>query len=564
MLFKKQFIPFIIFLFISIVLFAQENPDDKKATQAMNTFLDAEKYKMLENYEEAINLYLKTLEIDESYDPAMYELGRIYTMQQNFDEALRWIENAYQIDSENKWYAQLLINLYRNSYQLEEALTVYEKLLDLEPNNTDYLQEIAGLYSLMERYDQAILSLERIEKIDGISERTRFQMRKIYLQQNDFKNAINSLIKLNEIYPEEEKYCNMIAELYMQKGDSDEALKWYNKVLDINPYNPYIQITLADYYAKQGQQDKAYEYLKEGYSNPNLDIDTKVQVLINYFEAKEQRAIVKERAYELAKILVETHTDNPKSHAIYGDLLYSDSLYQEAANSFMKVIELDSTRQLVWQQLLFSLSMTKNSDSLLMNYSSKAIQLFPEMEFPYYVNAISNFQLGNTEKVIEVLEQGLYFVTNPALKEQFFMFLGDAYHEIGDNEQSYKNYEKCLAINPDNSFVLNNFAYYLSLENRELEKAKEMAARSVELDPNENNLDTYGWVLYQLEDYNEALKYIQQSIDKSEKPSAVVLEHLGDVYLKLGDKKKARIYWKRAIKAGGEKELLEKKIKEND
>lgn len=560
---SKQTLFLLLTLLFSLYSFSQNSNEDEKAKKAMNTFLDAEKNKMLENYAEALNLYQKTLEIDETYDPAMFEMGRIYAMQQNFGEALRWVENAYQIDEENKWYAQLLINLYKNNYQLNEALGVYEKLLDQEPNNTDYLNEISGLYVLLEQYDEAISCIMKIEKIDGVSEKTRFQMRKIYLQQNDYESAIDALIKLNELYPSEEKYCSMIAELHMQTGDNENALKWYNKVLEINPDNPYIQITLADFYDKQGQQDKAYEYLKDGYSNPNLDIDTKVQVLVNYFEAKEQKTIIKERAYELAKVLVNTHPENPKSHAIYGDLLYSDSLYREAANEFMKVIELDSTRFPVWQQLLFSLSMT-NQDSLMLEYSSRAIEQFPQMEFPYYVNAISNFQLGNTQKVVDVLEQGLYFVTNPALKEQFYMFLGDAYHELGDSEKSYENYEKCLALNPENSFVLNNYAYYLSLENNRLEKAEEMALRSVEIDPNENNLDTYGWVLYQIGKYEEALKYILLSVEKSKEPSAVVLEHLGDVYHKLGEIKKARNYWKKAIKAGGDKELIEEKIKQND
>lgn len=559
----KRIIPFLFFIAISLFSFSQNTQNENKDKNAMNTFLDAEKNKMLENYDEAKKLYLKTLEIDKSYDPAMFELGRIYVIQQNYSEALRWVENAYQVDPNNKWYAQLLIKLYRNNYQLAEALDVYEKLLDQEPNNTDYLQEIVGLYTILEKYDKAIESLKKIEKINGISENTRMQMRKIYLQQNDYPNAINALIKLSDSYPKEEKYCNMIAELYMQSGNKEEALKWYKKVLEINPGNPYIQITLADFYGKQGKQDQAYEYLKEGYSNPNLDIDTKVQVLVNYLQTKEQKTIIKDRAYELAEILVNTHPDDPKSHAIYGDLLYSDSLYQKAATEFIKVIEVDSSRYPVWQQLLLSLSMN-NEDTLMVEYSQKAIEKFPQMEFPYYVNAMANFQLGNTDKVIEILEQGMYFVTNPALKEQFYMLLGDAYHDQGDTNKAYDNYEKCLAINPENSFVLNNYAYYLSVENKDLDKAEKMAAKSVELDPNGNNLDTYGWVLYQQGKYEEALNYILQSLEKTENPSAVVLEHLGDVYQKLGEHKKARSYWKKAIKAGGDQKMLEQKIKQND
>lgn len=560
---KPKYWILLVFICCSAIVFSQDITDDDKSRQAMNTFLDAEKNKMLENYPEAIKLYEKTLQIDANYDPAMFELGRLYVLQQKYDDALIWLEKAHQLDPQNKWYSLLLIDLYRNNYQIKEAAEVYATLLEEEPNNTEYLLSVSGLYALLEDYDKALACMDKIEEIDGLSEKTSFQKRSLYLQQQEVDKAIEVMIQLSDAYPEEEKYCSMIAEMYMQEQKTEEALVWYQKVLRINPNNPYIQITLADFYSKAGDKEMAWEYLKDGYLNPNLDIDTKVQVLVNYFEAssKNQETILKSRAYELAEILVSTHPDNPKSHAIYGDLLYSDSLYAEAANEFITVIELDSTRYPVWQQLLYSLSMI-NDHQQMADYSYRAMEQFPELEFPYYVNAISNFQLGNIDQVISSIEQGLYFVSNEALKEQFYMFLGDAYHEVGEATKAYDSYDKCLGINPDNSFVLNNYAYYLSLENKDLDKAAGMAKKAVELDPNENNTDTYGWVLYQLGEYEEALKYIEESVNMTEKPSAVVYEHLGDVYLKLSDIKKAKSYWKKAKKAGGDALVLDEKIKQ--
>lgn len=547
--------------FLSMILTTSlaQNKDDDNAKLAMNSFLDAEKNKMLDNYPEAIKLYEKTIEIDSTYDPAMYEMARLFVMQQKYTEALYWAEKAYKLDSTNKWYALILIDLYRNNYQINKAAAVYENLLTQEPINTDYLMGLSILYTALEKYEKALNLVKEVERINGISEMTRFQMRNLYLQKEEFGQAVASMIELSDAFPDEEKYCSMIAEMYMQNKQPEKALKWYQKVLEINPNNPYIQITLADYYGKTGDQIKAYEYLKQGYSNPNLDIDTKIQVLVNYFETKDEKPIIKERAYELANILVKTHSDEPKAHAIYGDLLYSDSLYLEASEQFLKVIELDSTRYPVWEQLLYSLSML-NSYREMADYSSRAIKLFPQMQFPYYVSAIANFQLGNIDQVIENLEQGLYFVNNKGLEEQFYMFLGDAYHEKGEADKAYENYEKCLKLNPKNSFVLNNYAYYLSLENKELEKAAKMAKTAVETDPNENNLDTYGWVLYQLGKYEEALEYIGQSIELKENPSSVVLEHMGDVYWKLGEQKKAEKFWKKAIKAGGDETMLNEKL----
>jgi tetratricopeptide (TPR) repeat protein len=559
-----RLIPVFLFLLMFSIsnVYSQDSSAEKKAKLAMNTFLDAEKNKMLENYSEAVKLYEKTLEIDDSYDPAMFQLAHLYIFQQKYKEALYWCEKAHQLDPNNKWYSLLLIDLYKNNYQLADAADVYKSLLKNNATNTEYLLKLADLQSVLGEIDKAIANIEKVEKLDGITEKTSLKKKNIYLQQKDFDQAMQVMIELSNAFPKDEKYCSMIAEMYMKNKQPEKALVWYQKVLEINPENPYIQITLADYYSKSGDLEKAYDYLKEGYANPHLDLDTKIQVLLNYFNASSTQKLMKPHAFELAEILVNTHPDEPKSHAIYGDLLFRDSLYTKAVVEFKKVITLDSTRYAVWEQLLYSLSMLNESQEMA-SYSERAIEQFPEMEFPYYVNAIANSQLGHTKKVIATLEKGLYFVSNDQLLEQFYMFLGDAYHENGQKEKAYEAYEKCLSLNPDNSFVLNNYAYYLSLENSNLKKAEKMASHAVKTDPNSNNLDTYGWVLFQLGKYKDAKKYILQAIESEGQASDVVLEHMGDVYYKLGDKKAAKSYWKKAKKAGGKREILLKKIKED-
>jgi len=565
-LFKDTLYKYLLIVVLGLIISnvsAQDVDDVDKSKLAMNTFLDAEKNKMLENYPEAAKLYEKTIDIDSEYDPAMFELGRMYLYQQKFEEALFWVEKAHKIDPTNKWYSLLLVDLYRNNYQIADAIDVYLGLLEQEPTNTDYLLNLSRLYHTIDDYKEAIATLEKVEKLEGIVERTSFLKRDIYLQEKDFDKAVATMIELSNTYPQEEKYCLMIAEMYMKNRQAKDALVWYDKVLSINPDNPYIQITLADFYVKMGDKAKAYEYLKDGYANPHLDLDTKVQVMINYLNAKDGNSIKKENAFELAKILTEVHPTEPKSFAIYGDLFFQDSLYAEASQQLIKSIALDSSNYAIWEELLYSLSMERN-DTALAEYSQRTINLFPEMDFPYYVNAISNYQLGNTKKVISALETGLYFVSNDQLMEQFYMFLGDAYHTDNQNKKAYEAYEKALKLNPDNSLVLNNYSYYLSLENKQLEKAAQMAKRSIEIDPNANNLDTYGWVLYMQKNYEDAKKYIGQAIDVSEDPSPEVLEHMGDVYLMLGELKMAKSYWRKAKKAGGNVDVLNRKLKRGD
>ena len=74
-------------------------------------------------------------------------------------------------------------------------------------------------------------------------------------------------------------------------------------------------------------------------------------------------------------------------------------------------------------------------------------------------------------------------------------------------KQCYKAYDRSLRYDPDNAMVLNNYAYFLSLEERDLEKALAMASRATALtDNNPTYLDTHAWVLFKLGRVDEARK----------------------------------------------------------
>lgn len=543
---KKTLFSFIIMLmFLSV-----QSQNTEMNNRALSTYLDAENAFMLEDYSSALSLYQEVLKNDADFDPAMFQLARIYLFRNQVEKAYKWADEAYKRDPKNKWYALLLIDLYKHNNKAEEAIEVYQKLLVDDETNTDYLNSLSQLYMHTQNAEAALATYNQLEKIEGISERLSFLKRDIYLNTGGLDKAILEMIKLSQGFPENSQYISMVAEMYMGSGEKEKAFMFYQKVLDVNPSDPYIRITLSDYYQQKGEIDLAFENLRHGYANPNLDLETKTQVLMGLFERKnisEKR--IRTESLKLGEILVETHPDKPGSHAIYADMLFRDSLYTEAAKEYCEVIKIDSSRYVIWEQLLFSLNnRTQTKD--ITTVSKRAINLFPKEPIPYLFNAIGHFMADSIKLSIQSLEKGLPVVQNVKLAEQFYMYLGDAYYQDEQSDKAFDAYDKCLEINPSNTFVLNNYAYYLALKKERLDKAKTMAFTAISLDPGPTNQDTYGWVLYQLEDYEEAFKYIDMAIDAEKEPSAEVLDHMGDVYFRLGKVKKAQRYWKKAQKEG--------------
>ena len=102
----------------------------------------------------------------------------------------------------------------------------------------------------------------------------------------------------------------------------------------------------------------------------------------------------------------------------------------------------------------------------------------------------------------------------------------------------------------------------MSERNVRLEKAKLMSKKSNDLHPNEASFqDTFGWILYQLGDYEKALNWLKKAEKNGGMDSGVINEHIGDVFQKIGNLDLARKYWKRAHEIGGASEQLDKKLK---
>ncbi|MDE7155066.1 MAG: tetratricopeptide repeat protein, partial [Muribaculaceae bacterium] len=140
--------------------------------------------------------------------------------------------------------------------------------------------------------------------------------------------------------------------------------------------------------------------------------------------------------------------------------------------------------------------------------------------------------------------------------------IGDAFYKENKIDSAFIYYEKSLTYNPDNLLALNNCAYYLACQDRDLDRAEEMCAQVIANDPdNPTSLDTYAWVFFKKHEYKTALDFIVRALELEDEPSAELYHHAGDIYFMTGDRDKAVENWKEALKLEPENDLLQRKIK---
>lgn len=524
-------------------------------------FHNANKARMLGNYQEAVTLFKECTLIAPKESTSYYELANLFENSKQNELALEFAQKAVELDGENYWYSiQYAHSLQRNG-RGEDAIKQYKKIIDKHGGSIDLYFDLAGMQLYSGKYKASIETFNLIEKQAGITEEISVQKEKIYIKMGDIDNAAKEIEALINEYPENLKYQVLLADLYLANNLTEKAFDVYQEILKKDPENPYAHLSLYDYYKSKGNNKKASESLKMAFASSDLDIDAKMNILLSYYSATDSE--VKKEALELNKILIKAHPKDAKSYTIYADFLYQDKKLESAKENYLKALAFDNSKLPIWNQLIFIESELQDLDGLLRD-SKAAIELFPNQPLFYFFYGATNLQRKNYEEAVEYLTLGKDFVVgNPPLLAQFYANLGDAHNSLEAFEKSDENYEAALKIDPNNIYVLNNYGYYLSLREEKLDRAEQLSALCNELEPDQANYqDTYAWILYKQGKFIQAKTWLEKAIANGGETSATILEHLGDTHAKLNNLDKALEYWNKAKALNGseESELLNKKI----
>ncbi len=536
---------------------------DKNTVDFQNLFYNGSKEKILGNYEMAINLYLEALKIDNSCDACYYELARILEKVSKNKESLIYAKRAVTAKPDNQWYLVFLAASLQKNNMKDEAVAIYEQLTKKYPDEINYYFDLGNAQISAGKLSDAIKTYDKLEEKIGVKPDLSLQKERIYLKLNKVDKAISEIQKLIGEYPKDTQYYSVLAELYQANNLPEKAFEIYKKIQEMEPDNASVHLSLANYYRAAGNKEKTFEELKIAFSNRNLDIETAINILSSYFVLIDKYPEFKEQALTLNKLFVTTNPNEAKAHAIYGDFLYHTKQLDSARQQYRETIRLDKEKFIVWQQLLLIESELGDFKSML-SETEEAMTLFPNQPLVYLFNGIAKIQLKKYPEAVEVLKSGIKQVLeNKAMLSQFYAQLGDAYYKLNNHKESDAAFDNALVQDPKNSYVLNNFSYYLSLRGDSLGKAERMSLMSNTLDPgNASFQDTYGWILYKLNKLQDAKLWLEKAMQSGGEKSAVILEHYGDVLFKLADLNKAVDYWKKAKASGEGSEFLDKKIRE--
>lgn len=543
---------------------AGRKPDMQDTIQLKEYFFAGLRDKLLNNLKSAAENFSKVLASDVANDAALYELASISHLQNRETEAENYLRRAIAIKPSNSWYWLLLADVYKRSANVTKLLEVFDALIGIDPGNEDYYYDKANALFLLDKNDQALEVYGQIEKKFGASDDLIGARQRLYQKQGKTGQAAGDLENLIASNPSDLRNYIELSELQTKAGQPEKAFAVLQKARQADPQNALVSLALADYYRTQNKPDLAFNELKTAFASPDMNIDSKVRILLSFFESLKD-PVISGRADELGELLVKANPADPKAHAVQGDLLFQLQKLPEAKLAYKKALSLNNQVYLIWEQLIRIQLATQDYDGAVAD-GEEALSIFPNQGALYRYTAIALSQKKNYEKAVSYLKTAATLESDDkSVLSQIHAALGDAYNALKKYPESEQAYDKALQYEPSNPYTLNNYAYYLSTRSASLTKAEDMTRRSNEIEKNNASYeDTYAWVLFKLKKYKEARTWIEKALKDDKSNSATLAEHYGDILFLSGEKELAVEQWKLAKTRGAQSPVLDRKINEQN
>ncbi len=508
----------------------------------------------------------KVVAEDPENDAAHYYLGLSAFCQKDFSLAEKELKAAVQIDSMNFWYRYRLALVYSATDRKELTIAMYEDLLRDFPKKSDLYYNLIDLYLSDGQSERALETLSQIETVSGKNEATAMTRFQLLARLGKQKEAYESLEEFNREYSSPQ-VLSVLGDYQMSMYNDSTALEYYNEALDLEPgYAPAV-LGKAETLRVTRRYDGYFAVINRFLSDDSVPVAGKC----DYLKAVMQQAdpmFLKTFMSRVDTMISNAVAAHPKDSMmlVTAGVYYFGTDREAEALKYMKE-NMDTYPESVSAAANYIevLMYTRDWDALAKE-SEAAFGKFPEETAFLEMSSMAHYNRGDYDRVLENCRTILSVAAGDSLKTlTAYSTMGDMYHQLGENTKAYKAYEHALAINSRYAPVLNNYAFYLSMEGKKLKKAAAMSKITVDQEPdNPTYLDTYAWILYLLGRPEEAKPLFKHAMLYGGKDSVVILDHYAEVLYALKEYDLAMVYWNQARmkNSGNEVPDLDRRIKE--
>lgn len=519
------------------------------------------------------SLFRLSIECDSTYAPAYFLLSQLLSVSgAKTDSVLYYAKEAYQRDTLNKWYSDFYAQALAVSGDYAKAIALYRKAIERAPQEPDPYIMVAMLHNQNSRPLEALSVLDSAELRTGKNSYISSMKRQLLVATGQRERAIAEAKELTVLEPDQINNHLILAEMYGSTGQDSLARVSYDAALQIDSLSLPTLYSLSQFCADRDNMPGFFEATKQIFRSPEESLERKIA---SFNRLTSDNKFYAKNFFSINELATQLYILYPSQKEIVE--LYAK--HQIAAGSLDKALEVykqhtsDIPTQYDYYSTIIDIeSYLQRADSVEF-YAARAIELFPDRHELKLAQANMYAYTERFDKALEGYQAVIETLPSDSLRGSIWSMVGDIYYQMQLKEKSgssrskslmrksYKAYQKSLELYPNNAMALNNYAYYLSLEKKDLGKALDMSGRAIALEEkNPTYLDTYAWVLFELGRYEEAKKIMRQVIALDTSKSADIQFHYAEILAALGEDFMAEVYYQKALNLGYDAQIINDKI----
>lgn len=548
-----------------------QRPEEGDSLQSV--FLYTEALKALRIHQDTARgreLLNKSLEQDSTYAPAYFALVT-NDLGKDPQESRRWAEKAYRADTTNIWYLRAYGQTLLQGESYKEALPIYKKLNERDPKDLDFYRILAALYEQNAQPYSAIATLDSAEVRVGRHPYLSRMKRHLLIQTKQTDKALEEAKILVEEQPHEAEHHVVLAELYGVAGNDSLARREYDAALKIDSSRLETLMSLSDYYNGRHDFRSMLWVTRKLFLSDEMPLEQKIHRFELFTSELEFYRANYFQLHDLASVLAIHYPTDKRVVELYANHLIASGQLEEALKHYKSHLK-DEPAEVDYYLTVIDIESYLERPDSVKRYVNEALTIFPDKIELHLAEGNVRYRMGNHIGAAMSYHKALKYADNDTLRSQIWGQIGDVYHAYGESSgiligklyqrDCYRAYKKALKYNPDNVLVLNNWAYFLSVEGKQLERALQMAERVTELtERNPTYMDTHAWILFRMGRLEEARQLMRQAVALDGQKSPELLLHYGDILHALGEQFMAETYWKKALDKGADKAKIEERMK---
>lgn len=550
--------------------FAQQELSKKEGklqqtkSKSSRYFIEGEKSLVLGDLEKAFFYLQRALELTPEEPAINYKIAEVLVRSNQAQKGLPYAAKAALTDPDNKYYALMVAEIYTNLNQPMKSAEILDRLTADGENNQQYNLDLASIYLNAGEFDKAVVVLDRAEEYYGIREPFTVQKQRIYLRNNDLPNAIKEGQKLIDAFPGNPAFVLNLVEILYNNARLDQGLSLVLGEIEKYPNQPELQMAAYTLLKEKGEIIRANDFLISAFKSPDLNGDVKAKSFKSMLS--EMKTTQREMLLDqMEALMLEFNSNDALVLESIGERKRMLGEMKTALIFFKKSLQIQAKNAPVIEEVILNSFGENPNFSELETYTTMGVDEFPDTpSFWFYDGVVKSARKKDSLAVASLVKAiELNAGSNPQLDQVAFGSMGNSLYNLGQKDSAFVYFDKALALNPADEQVLNNYAYFLSLDKKNLEKARAMSEKVVKKHPkNATYLDTHAWVLFQMGRFEEAFTYMDEAIKNEKDPSGVMLEHYGDILYHLGKAKEALSWWKKAEGSPEASDKLHQKIKD--